>query len=310
MQDNIITVRSIKMEISRLLGCGILEEIMPYVQHQKPSLWGMEQPPDFLLHNVLITMYHDMSGSGWNVLKKQCNFTRSTAGSTLSHNAQVLRPILASWARTEMPLEDMDAWNAAAHDVLRPAGFESVNMWIDSTDFAKKKRKGQSKKDSDFSYKLNKPGLRFMTLQDGRRQIRKIWGPYPPKLYDGDFLQSKKYWIKRRLLGANIIGDDHFRMGKKYFKGKNAPKFTTAIRKRADEPNQHVGRTYTALEKLTKEKQKYNEEQKALRARVESPYGWVKETFKTLHSPWLDDEEQLEHAVVFAFGCHNYKINH
>ncbi len=53
-----------------------------------------------------------------------------------------------------------------------------------------------------------------MLLQNGKNQIVKIWGGYTPNMYDGYFLDLKKELFRRRLKGAHVIGDDHFRMGK------------------------------------------------------------------------------------------------
>ncbi len=49
-----------------------------------------------------------------------------------------------------------------------------VNLWIDSTDFKKIKYEGMSKKEQDWSYKCNQPGLRFTMIESASRKIRKI----------------------------------------------------------------------------------------------------------------------------------------
>jgi hypothetical protein len=58
---------------------------------------------------------------------------------------------------------------------------------MDSSDFPMQRRGKTSRKDPDWSYKLNRPGRRYMFLRDEKGKIRKIWGGYSPKVYDGEF---------------------------------------------------------------------------------------------------------------------------
>ena len=43
-----------------------------------------------------------------------------------------------------------------------------------------------------------------MFLQDTKARIRKVWGGYSPKVYDGDVLEIFKDWIDQRLKGATL----------------------------------------------------------------------------------------------------------
>jgi len=44
------------------------------------------------------------------------------------------------------------------------------------------------------------------------------------------------------------------------------------------------------------------------RARVESPFGAVKQKFKSLSKPFAEDDEQLENVVTMAVGIHNFNL--
>ena len=48
---------------------------------------------------------------------------------------------------------------------------------------------------------------------DGMMRVRKLWGPYSPKLYDGNFLKSHKSDFNEEFRGATVIADTHFELG-------------------------------------------------------------------------------------------------
>ena len=60
---------------------------------------------------------------------------------------------------------------------------------MDSVDLPKTHGPDRGRKSTAWSYKLNRPGRRFMFVQDLRRRVRKVFGGYSPKVYDGDFLE-------------------------------------------------------------------------------------------------------------------------
>jgi hypothetical protein len=74
-------------------------------------------------------------------------------------------------------------------------------------------KRSVSKKSPKWSYKEKGPGLRFMFLMDGKRRIRKLWGGYSPKMYDGDFIKMNKEFFEEHCSGVGIVGDIHFETG-------------------------------------------------------------------------------------------------
>jgi hypothetical protein len=65
-------------------------------------------------------------------------------------------------------------------------GLEIVNLIMDSTDFRLFGRASALKKNSFWSYKLNRPRQRFQALVDAKGKFQGLWGGYSPKIYDGD----------------------------------------------------------------------------------------------------------------------------
>jgi hypothetical protein len=131
-------------------------------------------------------------------------------------------------------------------NVVLDLTLKGANLWMDSVDFKKTKYRGCSKKKSDWSYKLNRPGCWFMFLHNGRGKVCRLWVGYSPKLFDSDFLDLNKRWIERKLDGAGIIADNHFEKGKKFL--KNVTAFKIHKKKIQIYPGQD-------LSKLTKEKE-------------------------------------------------------
>jgi hypothetical protein len=67
-------------------------------------------------------------------------------------------------------------WKAAVRDVDLDPLLTNPCLWMDSSDFPKQRRGKSSRKDPDWSYKLNRPERRYMFLRDGKGTIGKIWG--------------------------------------------------------------------------------------------------------------------------------------
>lgn len=165
---------------------------------------------------------------------------------------------------------------------------------------------GTKTSDDYWSWKCNTIGRRFMVLQDGHRRIRWFEGGYTPKLYDGAFLETQKHFLSDHLAGAIIVADMHFELGNKIF---DQIKFHVAVRKKAPGRPKKGEVAPKIIPPLTKKQKQYNKLVQHLRARVESPFGWIKRTFKVLEIPFRESAENLNNTVIFAFGVHNCKID-
>ena len=52
-------------------------------------------------------------------------------------------------------------------------------------------------------------------LSDAMRCVRRLWGGYSPKLFDGHFLKMNSDWLLWELSGGVVVADQHFNWGKK-----------------------------------------------------------------------------------------------
>ena len=151
------------------------------------------------------------------------------------------------------------------------------------------------RKSDYWSYKLNRPGRRFLCFFDGKGQARKIFGSFSAKWHDAEYLKTQKSWLERHFDGATVIGDQHFEPLKHFF-----PNIT--IR---EPPTKKRGKVVNGkrLSKLTKTQDAYNKKVKKVRARVERPFAWIKKKFNPFKTYWSESEDQLDCAL----WCYNMR---
>lgn len=135
-----------------------------------------------------------------------------------------------------------------------------------------------------------------------------MWGGYPPKQYDGDFLREHKKEIRLAFAGATVIADNHFSVGKTIFDNvtflTNYPESSVGNKRKADDLDEEdVG------DGLTKEKRSFNNDHRHARARVESPFGWMKRKFGALAEPWAEgNQDQLDYLVWIAAALYTLLV--
>ena len=139
---------------------------------------------------------------------------------------------------------------------------------------------------------------------DGRGEIWRLFGGYSPKLYDGHFLQHQAQTLEEECAGATIIADEYFCAHANIVPGVS---FVTPYR---NPPTKKRKRDGKDLQQLTKQQQTFNKKQKALRAKVEEPFGQMKVLFPTLKQPWAESDKQLDCLVWMAAAIVNIKNKH
>jgi hypothetical protein len=58
---------------------------------------------------------------------------------------------------------------------------------------------------------------------------------------------------------------------------------------------------------LTKNERDWNKAITKVRARLECPFGEVKQKWSALSQPWAEDEAQLDHLVKLSFAFYTFK---
>lgn len=309
-QSKRLSQRQIEASVHKAIRPGIVNDMVQYLDSHEPSLQGEERAEtmhEWRRDMTYLFLYHEITGEGFNDLAFDLAYPYKINHNTLGHNIASVRNKLAEWGKSKVVLGNLASWrNAAVGCHLEPMVDDTL-LWIDSVDIQVEGKRSVSRKSSRWSYKLNAPGRRFMTVRDARGCIVKVWGGYTPKLHDGEFLEVHKETFLSSFDGSCFIGDNHFSKGKKLF--KNRIKFHTNFAKRTNKKNSpgvDVDEDY--VEHITNTNKKFNKQHQEARARVESPYGWAKHKFVTLQSAWRESDEHLDDMMLFAFGLHNVVI--
>lgn len=204
---------------------------------------------------------------------------------------------MGKWGRKQVQCGTSQEWNRAVQHWDMPKVLKGTNLWMDSVDLQMKGKSVMKKKNRKWSYKLDAPGRRYLFIFDGKGRVKKWWGGYSPKIYDGHVLEWKKRWMRKRLKDAVVIADQHFAWGKRHFKGK--VKFHTPIKKPKRVKKGSVQK------QLSKGEKDYNKSVHQVRARVERWFAQMKGTVESLGKIWWGREDALDNVVSFAVGVQN-----
>jgi hypothetical protein len=170
---------SIRASVCNKIGVETWKAIKTFVE---AVLWGLVRSSKFVSNSTLLVLYKDINGWGYGKLLNRVKQWYPVAQKTFQHNSEVLRHIMANWARSILVLGDANAWNLAARGIGLPQVIHGANLWLDSTDVRLIGKASVSRKDPSWSYKENSPARRYMTLSDARGRAVKIWNGYSPKV--------------------------------------------------------------------------------------------------------------------------------
>lgn len=296
------TWAQIKHSVEARIQASTLSELEQEVHDAKLSLWGEDKPEEFEKMCLYITLWKDLTAKGYCQIQRRTHAWLKLTTKSIAHNTQLIRNALKPWAMRQIQLGDSTDWKNAASATRFSKLIKDTNLWIDSTDFPLVGKRSTKRKDESWSYKCNSPGRRFQVICDANRRIRKVWGGYSPKVYDGAFLEITREWFEEKLKGGVIVADTHYAYGRDNIRD---PKFYVPVPK---PPKRKKDDTMVNLSVLTKEQQAKNKAIRQARARVESPFGEVKQKWAALSSPWGESESQLDSLVFLAFGIHNFEL--
>lgn len=252
---------------------------------------------------VLATLYKDIYNVSFHFLFTRVDFHYSIAQRTITTNVYRVRSVLSDWAEEKIILGDADDWRRAAHNLKFPKPLSDTNLWIDSVDVLIEASVGRGSDSDYWSGKEKHAAWRFMVVSDAKGGVRKLLGGYFPSTHDNSFLQSHKEEFERSFEDAVMVGDQHFAPSVKTLRSLKmyAPvlitKPKTRKRKRSEEEKDDEG-----LLQLTKTKQDWNKKVYTVRARAETPFGMMKNKFKSLQGIWREPLDQLEFTFRIACG--------
>jgi len=301
--------------VKKKLKGRVFESMLNYLKENKPVLWGAEQPSNFVRRMFVLAMYHSITGKGYQKITNSIeNLGFKIWPRSVQVNSRRIRKALSGWGREQMPLGNITEWRKAMKHVAGVKHFPGLCLWMDSTDVKTENRKGKKKKEKNWSFKCNSRGRRYMVIVDGKGRIRKMWGGYSPKVYDGEFLKINQEWFENNLRGAGIIADQHFEAGKKlkgvkFFTKKRINDESSENESEIDENSSDVeiDSDMQDLAVNTKKEKGYNKALYRLRARVEQPFSEMRAIFAILQQHWRESDEALDEMMYMAMGVLNAK---
>ncbi len=292
-------VSNLQKKIENKLGKPVFNSIRMYVSRFNPTLWGQQQPHNYLDNMLIFTLAKICRKKSYQWLIENVHTHPKLNAKSLGHNIPVLVDVIRMWAEGQIILGTQEDWDHAAANVAAPERLSHVRFWIDSTDFKIARRKGTGPRTPHWSAKLRGPGRRYMVLCTGDGIIRKLWMAYSPKMYDSDKIKHHKDFFDGDLGDVGVVGDNHFLAAREHFR------FCDIVAPSRAKPNEGHGKKRKTTD-VGPTEEKRNNEIRRLRARVETPFANMKKKVKSLAHPFYEDEDMHDGVVIFAAGVHNF----
>ena len=292
--------KTLKEKVESKIKRTTIKAMSTHIQKSSPSLWGMQKPRGFENTCLLIALYHDLFGVGYNTLESEISSWMKIAGKSIRHNTKIIREKLSTWADKQIVTGDYSDWNRACKNLSEKEQKDGVNLWADSSDFKSKQPKSASKKSEEHSYKEDHYADRFTCISNANGKIVKLFGPYSPKVDDNDFMILSKEWLEENMSGGVMLADCGYTKAAKEF---SKIKIITPTPK----PRGRKRKDGEGITKLTNEQVTTNNRLKALRSRVENPFADIKNRWNTLSKCFEEGSRQHKYVVNIAIGIRNFE---
>ena len=79
--------------VKRTIGESCYDSILHYLEHNRPAMWGTEQPRRYLRQCVDCMFYHDIEGIGYAAIEQKLSDNK-IIHNTMLHNAHIIRKTL------------------------------------------------------------------------------------------------------------------------------------------------------------------------------------------------------------------------
>ena len=285
-------------KIRTALGSTTLDDMYDSINFKPKQIWAAERPNDENKAVILITLMKDVEGLSYKELKERVAPWFNQSNMSIQHNVKTGRKKLRKWAKSILKPTSRHQRQKLASTAHRASPCEDVTLWVDSTDFAISGKRSVRRKDPRWSHKLKAPGRRWMVMMDAKTRAQFIAGPYHPTVYDGHIFLRNATEIEKLFPGETCVGDTHYGTVNSAMTNFAMVAPVSA----AGRPKIVEGKK--AKLKLSDEEQERNDAIAGVRARVESPFGWIDRKFSALCMPFRESEDQHNCLVRTAFACH------
>ena len=219
-----LTRAVLESEVLEKIAEEILDQIKNYVREKESGIvfWGVnKERPGFCSFMVLLTLYKDLYGVGYNKIKRRLPRTFHMSNDSLSFNVCQMRCVLGNWGLEKMTLGTRTSWLRGAKlirlDNVPPEEKTGahVHFLLHSVDF---KIRGRNRRiagsSTEYSWKEKHQAQRYQVLTNTRGIVKRVWGLHSPKTYDGDWLKLMAENFSESLTGAVILADGHYSWGR------------------------------------------------------------------------------------------------
>jgi hypothetical protein len=296
----VYTKERLKAVVRRFLGDKTYNSVLKHLKSDPPNLWGMHQPDDYLEVSFCIVVVKYRESIGYGRMEEALDWPGRPSHQSLAVNSQRILPKLREWADARMPdwLPDQ-LFDLAANAHFDHHTFPAGCLWIDSTDFKLANARCYPA-DEYFSWKENHYAQRYMAVSAANMQLVHVEGGYSPKVYDGHMFTRMRKRLESKYEGCGFFADEHFtaagRMPKKLkvyspFSNKGRPR-----------------KGHSKRPALTGHKKWWNGKVQQARKVVESPFGIIKKTWKSLNEPFQEDWTLQDHLIKFAIVVYNRSV--
>lgn len=163
--------------VSNALGRRTMSIVYKDIQLDKKQLWSSKRKRNFVQRMIQATLYKDLTACSYNTLLLEIKSTLPMSKRSLRHNVQLVRSALREWANKVLLPTPLATLERLAKDQIVVESFQKVHIWVDSTEFRLSGKCSLSRKDQNWSYKVNGPGRKWLFLHDARGRVVMVHGP-------------------------------------------------------------------------------------------------------------------------------------
>lgn len=281
-----LTYHEMKGKIEKRLRRETYSDIDQYYRSNvnPEHLHGLIRSPTFPSQQLCLTLYHDVFDKGYNWLEIETKSWSHITSKTIERNSEYIRSILSEWGSKQINIGDEKEWNKAAEHIPKYKKLQSINLWMHDMDIQVWGKQYIKQKDYYWSYKLNAPGRRYLTICDGNGKIRYLLGGYGPKIIGYQAVELDRKTFENQLKGGVIIADSDY--GSKTTDLKGCQIVTPFVHQHNEKLNHKRKRDCDdTIQRFTKKEVEFNKYHKKLHELVKSPYKDLAEVFSILNGP-------------------------
>jgi hypothetical protein len=128
-------ISQVKTEVISAIGKTTYDKIISHVRRHPPVLWGAEKPRGFLEKMTMLTLWKDVTATGFQKTLTSVNLGSPLTHRSFSHNVAVIRATLKDWGRSTVNLGSIGDWTRSMRNVKLSKSLKMACLWMDLLTF-------------------------------------------------------------------------------------------------------------------------------------------------------------------------------